>query len=73
MVLVMSSTISLPALLEDVLLCRPARRPSSSVPAFRLHTVRGKVVDPNMDLDRTSALVVMEDEATTSEAIRVDD
>ena len=64
MVLVMRTTISLPALLKDVLLCRPARNPPSSVPAFRLHTVRGKLVDPNMDLDRTSALVVMEDEAS---------
>ena len=56
--------VTLSALLEDALRCLLARNPSSSVPAFRLHTVRGKLVDPNMDLDRTSALVVMEDEAS---------
>jgi len=56
--------ITLSALLEDALRCLLARTPSSSIPAFRLHTVRGKLVDPNMDLDRTSALVVMEDEAS---------
>ena len=30
---------------------------------FRLHTVRGRLVRPDLDLDRTSALVVEEDEA----------
>lgn len=41
-----------------------APRPASSAPPFRLHTVRGRLVNPNLDLDRTSALVVAEDEAT---------
>jgi len=35
----------------------------SYAPPFRLHTVRGRLVNPNLDLDRTSALVVTEDEA----------
>ena len=56
--------VTLSALLEDALRCLLARNPSSSVPAFRLHTVRGKMVDPHLDLDRTSAFVVMEDEAS---------
>jgi hypothetical protein len=29
---------------------------------FRLHTVRGRLVRPDLDLDRTSALVVEDDE-----------
>jgi hypothetical protein len=56
--------VTLSALLEDALRCLLARNPSSSTPAFRLHTVRGKLVDPHMDLDRTSTLVAMEDEAS---------
>jgi hypothetical protein len=56
--------VTLSALLEDALRCLLARTPSSSVPAFHLHTVRGKLVDPKLDLDRTSALVVLEDEAS---------
>ena len=30
---------------------------------FHLHTVRGKLVQPQLDLDRTSALVALDDEA----------
>jgi hypothetical protein len=56
--------VTLSALLEDALRCLLARNPSSSTPAFRLHTVRGKLVDPHMDLDRISTLVAMEDEAS---------
>lgn len=54
--------ITLSALLEDALRELSSRKPASS-PASRLHTVRGRLVNPNLDLDRTSALVVAEDEA----------
>jgi len=30
--------------------------------SFHLHTVSGELVQPNLDLDRTSALLVAEDE-----------
>lgn len=56
--------ITLSALLADALrkvLLAP--KAASSAPPFRLHTVRGRLVDPNLDLDRTSALIVAEDEA----------
>jgi len=56
--------VTLSKLMEDALrnlLLAP--EPSSSAPPFRLHTVRGKLVSPHLDLDRTSALVVAEDEA----------
>jgi len=41
-----------------------APNPASFAPPFRLHTVRGRLVNPSLDLDRTSALVVADDEAT---------
>jgi hypothetical protein len=56
--------ITLSELLQDVLRQLLSRKPASSVPAFRLHTVRGRLVNPNLDLDRTSALIVAEDEAS---------
>jgi hypothetical protein len=34
----------------------------SHPPKFRLRTVRGKLVNPAIDLDRTSALVAGDDE-----------
>jgi len=42
-----------------------AKAPRSAAP-FRLHTVRGRLVDPNLDLDRTSALLVADDELAFS-------
>jgi hypothetical protein len=56
--------VTLSALIEGALRCLLARNPSSSVLAFRLHMVRGKLADPSTDLDRTSALIAMEDEAS---------
>jgi hypothetical protein len=32
-------------------------------PPFQLHTVRGELVQPSLDLDRTSALLVADDES----------
>ena len=55
--------ITVSALVQDALRQLSSQRPASSAPAFRLHTVRGRLVNPNLDLDRTSALVVAEDEA----------
>lgn len=40
-----------------------AQDPVSSAPPFRLHTVRGKLVTAGLDLDRSSALIVADDEA----------
>jgi hypothetical protein len=46
-------------------LIEAAQRGHLAPPAFLLHTVRGRLVDPRIDLDRTSALVAEEDEANT--------
>jgi hypothetical protein len=55
--------ITLSAFLEDALRIRLAHKEPSSAPLFHLHTVSGKMVNPNMDLDRTSALEMLEEEA----------
>ena len=47
---------------EDALRSHLASRQASEVPEFRLHTVKGTVVDPTIDLDRTSSILIAEDE-----------
>jgi len=54
---------TLSALLEDALRRQLALHPPSSASRFRLHTVRGKLVNRNLDLDRTSQLVELDDQA----------
>ena len=36
---------------------------ATTVPPFKLHTVRGKLVNPALNLDRTSELILADDEA----------
>ena len=55
--------VTLSAVLEDALRAHLARKESAPAPPFQLHTVRGRLVQPNLDLDRTSALVAIDDEA----------
>ena len=55
--------VTLSVLLEDALRSHLSRKAASSAaPSFRLRTVRGRLVNPNLDLDRTSALVASDDE-----------
>jgi len=54
--------LTLSALLEDALRVHLARKPSGEAEPFQLHTVAGKLVDPELDLDRTSALDTLDDE-----------
>ena len=54
--------ITLGALLEDALRAYLATADRAGTRPFRLHTVRGRLVDPSLDLDRTSALLVLDDE-----------
>lgn len=49
--------------LRQLLSRKPDSLPGKPAPAFRLYTVRGKLVNPNLDLDRTSGVVAQEDEA----------
>jgi hypothetical protein len=55
--------VTLSALVEDALRNHLAARPPKSATAFKLHTVRGRLVRPNLDLDRSSALVTLDDES----------
>jgi hypothetical protein len=52
----------LSALIEDALRCRLSQKPPSKRAGFRLHTVRGRLVDPSLDLSRTSVILAAEDE-----------
>jgi hypothetical protein len=54
--------VTLSDVVADALRGHLSETAARAVPEFRLHTVRGKLVNPDVDLDRTSALVVDEDE-----------
>ena len=55
--------VTVSALLADALRGLLAAKPAPGPEPFRLHTVRGRLVQPNLDLDRTSALLADDDEA----------
>ena len=57
------SGTTLSELLANALRFYLARKPSQVVAPFRLHTVRGKLVQPELDLDRTSVLETIDDES----------
>jgi metal-responsive CopG/Arc/MetJ family transcriptional regulator len=54
---------NLSGLVEEALRTFIARKPARSRTPFRLHTVRGVLVNPSVDLDRTSSLITADDEA----------
>ena len=58
--------MTLSAVLEDALRCLLARNLAQPARSFRLRTVRGRLVNQDLDLDRTSGLVAMDDEASFS-------
>ena len=55
--------VTLGELFEDALRSYLSRSNEVAPPPFQLHTVRGQLVQPNLDLSRTSALIVADDEA----------
>lgn len=57
--------VTLSVVVEDALRSH-LRETEMSAPPFRLHTVRGRLVNPDLNLDRTSELVIMDDEADYS-------
>ena len=61
----LSATLS--AVVEDALRLYLSRKATGPVAPFRLHAVRGRLVQPDLDLDRTSALVAADDEAAFGE------
>jgi hypothetical protein len=61
------STLS--AVVEDALRKSLSQKETKAVARFHLHTVRGKLVQPRIDLDRTSTLVVADDEEESHEPV----
>ena len=57
--------VTLSAVIEDALR-RQLTEAEASAPPFRLYTIRGRLVNRNLNLDRTSDLVVMDDQADYS-------
>lgn len=55
--------VTMGELLEDALRTYLSRSEDVPAPPFQLHTVRGELVNPNLDLDRTSALLTLDDES----------
>jgi hypothetical protein len=55
--------VTLSVVVQDALRSHLARRSAASNCTFQLHTVRGKLVHPDLDLDRTSSLVTLDDES----------
>ena len=53
--------VTLSAVIEDALRVHLSGKQTVKV-KFKLHTVRGKLVNPNLDLDRTSAILTSDDE-----------
>ena len=57
--------VTLSVLIQDALRNKLAHDVSSTPdPAFRLYTVRGRSIPRDLDLDRTSSLIQLEDELT---------
>ena len=54
--------VTLSEVVQDALRSHLARRSARGASKFKLHTVRGKLVRPELDLDRTSSLITEDDE-----------
>jgi hypothetical protein len=53
--------MTLSVLIEDALRCRMAQKPVQSAKEFRLPTMRGKLVNPNLDLNRAWEILADEE------------
>jgi hypothetical protein len=58
--------VTLSVVVQDALRSHLVFRSAPAGQKFRLHTVRGRLVRPDLDLDRTSALVTLDDESAYS-------
>lgn len=56
--------VTLGELVEDAVRAYLAPKDVATVPPFQLHTVRGTLIQPDLDLTRTSALLLAEDVET---------
>ena len=60
--------VTLSEVVQDALRSHLAKRSARGKAKFQLHTVRGRLVHPDLDLDRTSSLVTLDDESDYGEA-----
>jgi len=56
--------VTLSDVVEDALRSLLSATPTHSLKPFRLHVVAGELVDPEIDLSRTSELLLRDDEAS---------
>jgi hypothetical protein len=56
-------SVTLSVIVEDALRGLLSAKSGEAAKPFRLHTVRGRLVEPGTDLDRTSALLLTDDES----------
>lgn len=54
--------VTLSVVLQDALLQHLNARPNAEAPPFKLITVRGELVDPNINLDKICELIARDDE-----------
>ena len=61
--LALEARVTLSEVVQDALREHLAKRTAPGKREFRLHTVKGRLVRKDLDMNRTSALVTMDDEA----------
>ena len=54
--------ITVSSVIEDALRLLLSHSSAAPAPPFKLHTVKGRLVDPNLNLDRISELIALDDE-----------
>lgn len=59
---------TLSVVIEDALRLLLSQSAAAPPSPFQLHTVKGRLVDPNRNLDRISELIASEDEADYAES-----
>jgi hypothetical protein len=62
--------VTLSVVVEDALRSQLTAKKTAPPPPFKLYTVRGKLVAPDLDLDRTSELIAQDDESEFGPAAR---
>jgi hypothetical protein len=61
--------ITVSELLEDAVRAFLSPSDEAAAAPFRLHTVAGRLMQPGLDLDRTSTLVVADDESAYGNSV----
>lgn len=57
------SGVTLSEIVQEALTSHLDRKAARGASKFKLHTLRGRLVRPDLDLDRTSSLITLDDES----------